>query len=88
MSGDFNFKPDSAPYQMATEVLMDSHDTAWKNLSTVDYTYHDYEREPEKTRLDHIFHNDSATPVRYEIISKLYDGFVSDHYGVIVEFVN
>ena len=88
VSGDFNFKPDSSPYMVATEVLMDSHDTAWQNLSTVDYTYHDYERDPDKRILDHIFYNDETTPIRYEIISKLYDGFVSDHYGVIVEFVN
>ena len=88
VSGDFNFKPDSAPYLVATEALKDSYNTTWENLSTVNYTYHDYEREPDKTKLDHIFHNDQTTPIRYEIISKLYDGFVSDHYGVIVEFVN
>ena len=88
VSGDFNFRPDSTPYLVATEALKDSYNTTWENLSTVNYTYHDYEREPDKTKLDHIFHNDQTTPIRYEIISKLYDGFVSDHYGVIAEFVN
>lgn len=88
VSGDFNYVPDSPPYLVATEVLMDSRNTAWENLSTVDYTYHGYEQEPNKRTLDHIFHNDDTTPIRYEIISKLYDGFVSDHYGVIVEYVN
>lgn len=88
VSGDFNFRPDSTPYLVATEALKDSYNTTWENLSTVNYTYHDYEREPDKTKLDHIFHNDQTTPIRYEIISKLYDGFVSDHYGVIVEFIN
>lgn len=88
VSGDFNFMPDTPPYMVAVETLMDSHDTAWENLSTVDYTYHGYEQETNKRTLDHIFHNDETTPIRYEIISKLYDGFVSDHYGVIVEFIN
>ena len=50
-------------------------------------TFHSYTEEG-KTEIDFIFHNDHTTPVNYEIISKSYDGYVSDHYGVFVEFVN
>lgn len=47
---------------LVAAAMQDSHETAWENLSTVDYTYHDYERDPNKRTLDHIFHNNATTP--------------------------
>ena len=87
LTGDFNCRVDSIPYNTATERLLDSHKTAWTDLSTVSNTYHAYTEEG-KSEIDFIFHNNHTTPIRYEIISKSYDGYVSDHYGVFVEFVN
>ena len=87
LTGDFNCRVDSEAYATVTDRLSDSHQTVWTDLSTVQNTYHAYVAEG-KTEIDFVFHNDHTTPVRYEIISKSYDGFVSDHYGVFVEFVN
>lgn len=87
VTGDFNCYVDSIPYNTATSKLADSHKTAWTDQSTVTRTYHGYQ-ESGGGEIDFIFHNDKTTPVYYEIISKDYKGFVSDHYGVIAEFVN
>lgn len=87
VTGDFNCHVDSIPYQTATAKLTDAHQVAWVDHSTETRTYHDY-KESGGAEIDFVFHNDKTTPVQYEIISKDYEGFVSDHYGVIVEFVN
>ena len=87
LTGDFNCSPDSTPYGIVTASLSDSHKTAWVDHSTVSATYHDY-TDAGYEEIDFIFHNDGATPISYEIISKKYGGFVSDHYGVIAEFVH
>ena len=87
LTGDFNCEVNSIPYETVTARLQDSHKTAWEDLSTAVNTYHAYTVEG-KSEIDFIFHNDRTTPVQYEIISKDYGGFVSDHYGVIAEFVN
>ena len=87
LTGDFNCVPESIPYGTVAATLSDSHKTAWIDHSTVSNTYHDYTDEGY-SEIDFIFHNDKTTPVSYEIISKKYDGFVADHYGVIAEFVN
>lgn len=87
LTGDFNCVADSVPYETVTARLQDSHKTAWVDLSTAENTYHAYTVEGH-SEIDFIFHNGHTTPVQYEIISKDYGGFVSDHYGVIAEFVN
>lgn len=87
LTGDFNCNVDSIPYNTATARLLDSHKTSWVDFSTEPRTYHAYQRRGG-SEIDFIFHNDHTTPVQYEIISKDYGGYVSDHYGVIAEFVN
>lgn len=87
LTGDFNCNVDSIPYNTATARLLDSHKTSWVDVSTETRTYHAYQRRGG-SEIDFIFHNDHTTPVQYEIISKDYGGYVSDHYGVIAEFVN
>ena len=87
LTGDFNCYVDSEAYATVTDRLSDSHQTVWTDLSTVQNTYHAYTEEG-RSEIDFVFHNDSTTPIRYEIVSKSYGGFVSDHYGVFVEFVN
>jgi len=87
LTGDFNCYTNDPPYATVTERLQDSHKTTWTDLSTETRTYHAY-KETGGGEIDFIFHNNHTTPIRYEIISKGYDGYVSDHYGVIAEFVN
>ena len=49
-------------------------------------TYHDY--QAYGSEIDFIFHTEKATPIRYEIVTKQYGGYISDHYGVFAEFVH
>lgn len=87
LTGDFNCTSDSIPYGTVTKRLQDSHKTAWTDHSTENRTYHAYS-EWGGSEIDFIFHNERTVPVNYEIVSKDYDGFVSDHYSVFSEFVN
>jgi endonuclease/exonuclease/phosphatase family metal-dependent hydrolase len=48
-------------------------------------TYHAYEQYGSE--IDFIFHDAHSEAVRYDIVTKQYDGYISDHYGVIVDFV-
>ena len=86
LTGDFNCVTHSAPYSLVAENLKDSHITAWKAVNSTYGTYHAY--NTYGWEIDFIFHPESATAIHYEIVTKSYDGFVSDHYGVFVEFVN
>ena len=86
LTGDFNSVEGSAAYQAVAAQYRDAHKTARVDASTVDTTYHAYGTVQDE-EIDFIFHNDRVTPTRYEIISKDYDGFVADHYGVFAEFV-
>ena len=87
LTGDFNCDPGSPPYAAATERLLDARRTARIDLSTEKRTFHAY-KETGGGEIDFIFHNNKTIPLKYEVISKDYDGFVSDHYGVIAEFIN
>ena len=85
LTGDFNTYKGSDAYSTVSETLMDAHTSAWTDASTVSHTFHDY--SSWGSEIDFIFHRDNTTPVHYEILSKDYGGFVSDHYGVFAEFV-
>ena len=87
LTGDFNCDPGSAPYVAATERLLDARKTARIDLSTERRTFHAY-KETGGGEIDFIFHNNKTIPTNYEVVSKDYDGFVSDHYGVVAEFIN
>lgn len=85
LTGDFNSGSYDEAYATVSASLQDAHKTAWTNGSTVSHTYHGYSEWGSE--IDYIFHNDKATAVYYEIVSTSYEGFVSDHYGVIADFV-
>ena len=87
LTGDMNCYSDTPPYNILAEELLDSHREAWVDHSTIRHSFHDYGTRRGNLEIDFIFSNEQITPVQYEIISKDYDGFVSDHYGVIAEFV-
>ena len=86
LSGDFNVSSYSSTYSIVTQALKDSHKTVWTQTGEDWGTYHAYMQYG--TEIDFIFHDSDFTAIRYEIITKQYDGYVSDHYGVIVEFVS
>ena len=85
LTGDFNCGVGSSPYSVVAGTLQDAHRTAWQRVSADCGTFHDY--NPSGYEIDFVFHDSHATPVRYEIIAKQYDGYVSDHYGVFAELV-
>lgn len=86
LTGDFNTGNRSTVYDFMTMHLQDAHKTAWVDAGENWGTYHAYEQYGSE--IDFIFHGDHAVPVRYEIVTKQYDGYISDHYGVIADFVS
>lgn len=86
LTGDFNARVGSGAYGVVAAQMQDARRTAWVDRSTVDGTYHGYSTQ-WAMEIDFVFYNEKSTPVSYEIVSKDYDGFVADHYGVIAEFV-
>ncbi len=89
LTGDFNGEPDEVLYSLATEVYEDSRLSAITNSSTVDYTFHGYGQTDKYQYLfDHCFHSPkNVTVLDYQILDNQYDGFISDHYGVLVTAV-
>lgn len=85
-TGDFNAGSRSDTYGLVSETFSDSRNTAEQNLSTVTGTFHGYHEGGRGSVIDYVFHDGRSTPVTYEILSKSYGGFVSDHYGVLVDF--
>ena len=86
LTGDFNTAPGKAPYNTVVKTLTDSHKRAEVELSEVKGTFHGY--ATPKNEIDFCFYDlNHADAVSYRILSDDYDGFVSDHYGVIGNFV-
>ena len=85
-TGDFNMLRDTAPYCAVLEQgLADGQRGAKEDTSEVDYSCHLYRGFGDT--IDYCFHNAVLTPVFARTISDDYDGYVSDHYGVVVDFV-
>jgi len=85
LTGDFNTTYGKAPYLTVTKTLVDSHKQAEVDISEVKGTFHDYGKPGNE--IDFCFYTGlKADPVAYRILSDDYDGFVSDHYGVISYF--
>lgn len=87
LTGDFNTKAGSTPYNKVTQQLSDCHKKAALDLSEVGGTFHGYSSTP-KSEIDFCFYDKSkADAVAFRIQSDWYSGYVSDHYGVIGTFV-
>ena len=92
LTGDFNCKPETSPYEAIIRVgFADSRDVAAEDVSVVSGSYHAYGQK--ESEIDFCFFKGEETVLRYEIISKKYisegesePGFVSDHYGVMATF--
>ena len=86
LTGDFNMLRDSAPYRVVTDFgLKDGQKNAWVDSSEVDHTCHLYRGYGET--IDFCFYSKEWTPLYARTISDDYGGYVSDHYGVIVDFL-
>jgi endonuclease/exonuclease/phosphatase family metal-dependent hydrolase len=92
LTGDFNCKPETTPYNaIVNGGFTDSRRAALMDISIVNGSYHAYVGKDRE--IDFCFFKGDETAIEYEIISKNYisegetePGFVSDHYGVIVTF--
>lgn len=82
--GDYNSTPDGPIYARACELLTDSRVSADKNISTIDFTSHGF--GTSSNLIDYIFHSEALHADLYYILNDHYDGFVSDHYGVLTDF--
>ena len=86
ITGDFNALRTSAPYKDIQKAgLSDGEKRAWVNDSDLNYTCHLY-RETGDT-IDYCFYTKQWTPLYARIVSDDFGGYVSDHYGVIVDVV-
>ncbi|MCQ2425624.1 MAG: endonuclease/exonuclease/phosphatase family protein [Lachnospiraceae bacterium] len=85
LTGDFNATVGSGPYQTISAVFSDAHKTAEKDESAVSFTYHAYGKK--QNEIDFIFYDPNLSQaLSYKILDEMYDGYVSDHYGVICDF--
>ena len=85
ITGDYNFEPSSEAYKIMNKAMLDAHDEALVDTSTTQYTFHSY-GNPSK-EIDFCFYNEKSLAVSYYIVNDDYNGFVSDHYGVLMKFV-
>jgi endonuclease/exonuclease/phosphatase family metal-dependent hydrolase len=87
LTGDFNAKPDSDVYKNACKSLNDAHMDSFVNDSEISYTYDSYGTKVPGSRIDYCFYNDRSIALEYKILNEQFGGYVSDHYGIITEFV-
>jgi endonuclease/exonuclease/phosphatase family metal-dependent hydrolase len=84
--GDFNARPDGQVYATVTQTLSDPHVTAAKKLNNAQFTYDKYGTEEDPRRLDYMFYNDFLVANSYRVMIDLYNGYISDHYGVTTQY--
>ena len=87
LTGDFNAHPDSGTYMYADKIMDDAYVTALDNKATIDYTAHDYGALTNAYRIDWCFYSGKMQCTMYNTLTKSYDGYVSDHYGIIAECI-
>ena len=64
----------------------DAASTAITDSSKVHYSYHGYGKE--QWMIDYCFHSPrNVTVLDYHILSDVVEGYVSDHYGLLVTAV-
>ena len=88
LTGDFNTTPTSPVYAEAITKFADPYNSAKENRSTVNYTYHAYGTLAPGSLIDFCFYNkNKADAFWYKIADDDFGGYVSDHYGVVGEFL-
>ena len=83
--GDFNGTEKEAFYRLAASVYRDARKTAIEDRSRINFTFHNYGKA-HYAILDYCFHSPTGvTVLDYQILDKDYGGYVSDHYGVLID---
>lgn len=86
LTGDFNGSAKEPFYSLITEVYDDARISAVAEDSTVDFTWHNY--GDRHSLIDYCFHSKGSISILdYRILDDWYDGYVSDHYGILVTAV-
>ncbi|MCU4926576.1 endonuclease/exonuclease/phosphatase family protein [Halobacteria archaeon AArc-dxtr1] len=83
--GDFNARVDEEPYEVVTDVLVDSR-TVSAEVEGPEGTYHGWNDEPDpEDRIDYVFVPEPAPVERYQVIPEDHEeGYRSDHLPVSV----
>ena len=87
--GDFNARPETNTYATVTEFLSDPYITATTKLSDLEYTcdkYGAWAGTDEVRRIDYLFYSDELVADTYCVMTDQYGGYISDHFGVTVQF--
>lgn len=84
--GDFNATPDSSVYTTMSGLMSDPHVSATTKLSNQEITCDKYGLWETPKRIDYMFYNDKLVADTYRIMTDLYDGYISDHYGVTTQY--
>lgn len=83
LTGDFNGETDEAYYSQISMYYEDARNTAITDRSNIDYSFHHY--GASQRLLDYCFHSPEHVAVLdYQVLDKAYGGYVSDHYGILV----
>ena len=86
VTGDFNVKPDSAPYQAFNQTLYDSALVAKEQLSKDIGTFNGFGRDPASSSqtIDFIFVSKNLQVTSYQVDNRRYNGlYPSDHEAVV-----
>lgn len=84
LSGDFNQTRGMSAHSEVSAVLNDS--LAAADESEIKGTYQEWGEQENAEPIDFIFSSDALTAVEYQQLDDISNGYVSDHYGVYVEF--
>ncbi len=87
LTGDFNSTFISRVYSVATSKLLNAHVTAAENRSTVSWTFDSYGALNPGTIIGYCFYDDKSEALWYKVASDQFGGYVSDHYGVLTEYI-
>ena len=88
LTGDFNADTNSGTYKTVTKDFHDPYVEAFENRSTVNHTADGYgSSNGNGSIIDYCFYNDRSTALWYKILSEQFGGYISDHFGVISEFI-
>lgn len=87
ITGDFNATPDSNVYAITANKLLDARTTALEDRSTVQYTFDSYGTKFPGKVIDYCFYSNHSEALFYQVLNDKFGGFVSDHYGVLSQFI-
>ena len=87
LMGDFNFTPNSAPYQLITKSLQDARHAVREQPYGPEATFNGFEfAEAPSRRIDFIFTKGAVDVVRYGVLTDSQDlAYPSDHFPVVVD---